>query len=115
MKVRDLIARLSALRVAGLLDEWGEELVGTLERQAARGQGPTERQRFATIALLKRARRAGPRTLPTGLRPPIRPTRCGRIRRPAPRRPSNNGEAGCLSTLWLEAHSGAQTGRVPFN
>jgi hypothetical protein len=35
MKVRDLIARLSALRVAGLLDEWGEELVGTLERQAA--------------------------------------------------------------------------------
>src|SRR5215207_5776915 len=54
MKVRDLIARLSALRVAGLLDEWGEELVGTLERQAARGQGPTERQRFAAIALLKR-------------------------------------------------------------
>jgi len=53
MKVRDLIARLSALRVAGLLDEWGEELVGTLERQAARGQGPTERQRFAAIALLK--------------------------------------------------------------
>ena len=44
----------SALRVAGLLDEWGEELVGTLERQAARGQGPTERQRFAAIALLKR-------------------------------------------------------------
>ena len=42
MKVRDFIARLSALRVAGLLDEWGEELVGTLERQAARGQGPTE-------------------------------------------------------------------------
>ena len=54
MKVRDLIARLSALRVAGLLDEWGEELAGTLERQAARGQGPTERQRFAAIALLKR-------------------------------------------------------------
>ena len=54
MKVRDLIARLSALRVAGLLDQWGEELVGTLERQAARGQGPTERQRFAAIALLKR-------------------------------------------------------------
>ena len=54
MKVRVLIARLSALRVAGLLDQWGEELVGTLERQAARGQGPTERQRFAAIALLKR-------------------------------------------------------------
>src|SRR5215203_4536095 len=50
MKVRDLIARLSALRVAGLLDEWGEELAGTLERQAARGQGPTERQRFAAVA-----------------------------------------------------------------
>ena len=28
MKVRDLIARLSALRVAGLLDEWGEEPPG---------------------------------------------------------------------------------------
>ena len=54
MKVRDLFARLSALRVAGLLDQWGEELVGMLERQAARGQGPTERQRFAAAALLKR-------------------------------------------------------------
>ena len=32
MKVRDLIAWLSALRVAGLLEEWGDELVGTLER-----------------------------------------------------------------------------------
>ena len=35
MKVRDLIARLSALRSGGLLDEWGDELVGTLERQAS--------------------------------------------------------------------------------
>jgi hypothetical protein len=52
--VRNEGPRSSALRVAGLLDEWGEELVGTLERQAARGQGPTERQRFAAIALLKR-------------------------------------------------------------
>ena len=41
MKVRDLIARLSALRSGGLLDDWGDELVGTLERQAHRGQGPT--------------------------------------------------------------------------
>ena len=54
MKVRDLIARLSALRSGGLLDEWGDELVGTLERQASRGQGPTERQRIAAVALLKK-------------------------------------------------------------
>jgi hypothetical protein len=54
MKVRDLIARLSALRSGGLLDDWGDELVGTLERQARRGQGPTERQRIAAVALLKK-------------------------------------------------------------
>src|SRR5688572_25245123 len=54
MKVRDLIARLSALHSGGLLDEWGDELVGTLERQASRGQGPTERQRIAAVALLKK-------------------------------------------------------------
>ena len=66
MKVRDLIARLSALRVAGLLDEWGEELVGMLKRQAARGQGPTERQRFAAIALLKRLIPRSEATLWTG-------------------------------------------------
>jgi hypothetical protein len=53
MKVRDLIARLSALRSGGLLDKWGDELVGTLERQARRGQGPTERQRIAAVTLLK--------------------------------------------------------------
>ena len=56
MKVRDLIARLSALRVAGLLDQWGEELVGTLERQAARGQGPTVRRHCAAQALRSRDR-----------------------------------------------------------
>ena len=52
MKVRDLIARRSALRSGGLLDKWGDELVGT--RQARRGQGPTERQRIAAVALLKK-------------------------------------------------------------
>ena len=56
MKVRDLIARLSALRVAGLLDEWGEELGGTLERQAARGQGPAVRRHCAAQALRSRDR-----------------------------------------------------------
>jgi hypothetical protein len=36
------------------LTDGGEELAGTLERQARRGQGPTERQRIAAIALLKK-------------------------------------------------------------
>ena len=54
MRVRDLIVRLVALRDAGILDEWGSQLVGSLERQAARGQGPTERQRIAAVQLLKK-------------------------------------------------------------
>ena len=53
MKVRDLIARLVEFRDAGAVDTWGSELIGTLERQARRGQGPTERQRAAAVALLK--------------------------------------------------------------
>ena len=53
MKVRDLIARLVALRYADLLDDFGRELATSLERQAARGVGPTERQRYAAVALLK--------------------------------------------------------------
>jgi hypothetical protein len=53
MKVRDLIVQLIALRDAGVLDEWGSQLVGSLERQAVRGQGPTERQRIAAVQLLK--------------------------------------------------------------
>jgi hypothetical protein len=35
-----------------MLDEWGSQLVGSLERQAARGQGP-KRQRIAAVRLLK--------------------------------------------------------------
>jgi hypothetical protein len=53
MKVRDLIARLVALRDADLLDDFGRELATSLEWQARRGQGPTERQRCAALALLK--------------------------------------------------------------
>ena len=54
MRVRDLIVRLVALRDAGILDEWGSQFVGSLERQAARRQGPTERQRIAAVQLLKK-------------------------------------------------------------
>ena len=53
MRVRDLIVCLVALRDAGVLDEWGSQLVGSLERQAARRQGPTHRQRIAAVHLLK--------------------------------------------------------------
>ena len=56
MKVRDLIARLVELRDADLLDDFGRELTTSLERQAARGVGPTERQRYCCCGAAQGAR-----------------------------------------------------------